>query len=196
MTTTNRKYNSKAKVEPAKTTPAEMAAAVGPAETLARQAHAGQTDLAGKPYIKHVKRIATASAPYGPAAVAAAWLHDTVEDTAVGLADIAASFPREISTIVWHLTRGATETYTEYINRLVSNKNETAILVKLADLRDHAEVTPESLSPGLARRYDLAYNRLTTSNTAVLKQLNPVDLESPFRAIITKHEAERNAGTA
>ena len=63
MTTTNRKYNSKAKVEPAKTTPAEMAAAVGPAETLARQAHAGQTDLAGKPYIKHVKRIATASAP-------------------------------------------------------------------------------------------------------------------------------------
>ena len=192
MTTKNRTY-AKGKPEAAKTTAAELTAAVRGAEKLARKAHAGQTDLAGKPYIKHVQRVAKAAARYGPAAAAAAWLHDTVEDTTVGPDQIAERFPPEIATLVWHLTRADTETYTGYISRMVSNKNATAILIKLADLRDHAEVTPETLNAGLARRYDLAYQELTRKNQAVRKQLEPDELHSPFTRIVEIHEARRIA---
>src|SRR5699024_8102125 len=49
------------------------------AKTLAQQAHAGQTDKAGRPYIEHVARVA-AQVAFWPEAEAVAWLHDVVED--------------------------------------------------------------------------------------------------------------------
>jgi (p)ppGpp synthase/HD superfamily hydrolase len=50
------------------------------AETIAREAHAGQTDQAGAPYIEHVARVAGSLDHFSDRAVG--WLHDVVEDTA------------------------------------------------------------------------------------------------------------------
>ena len=49
------------------------------ARTLATEAHAGQTDKAGQPYICHVARVAAAVRGDDDAEVVA-WLHDVAED--------------------------------------------------------------------------------------------------------------------
>lgn len=69
------------------------------AEQLARIAHAGQVDKQGLPYIEHVARVAAsvvtdvcATVPdTGSTAVAAAWLHDVLEDTPTTAADLLAA---------------------------------------------------------------------------------------------------------
>lgn len=49
------------------------------ARTLATEAHTGQTDKAGQPYICHVARVAAAVRGDDDAEVVA-WLHDVAED--------------------------------------------------------------------------------------------------------------------
>ena len=63
---------------------------VAAAEALARAAHAGQEDKAGQPYILHPQRVAARLS--SPETQVVAWLHDTVEDTDVTLAQIAEQF--------------------------------------------------------------------------------------------------------
>lgn len=53
-------------------------------EALARRAHAGQTDKAGIPYVEHVAAVAHGVRERGgDEQIAAAWLHDAVEDGVV-----------------------------------------------------------------------------------------------------------------
>ena len=78
------------------------------AAAVARDAHKGQKrKYSGRPYITHPGRVA-ARASILPGAtealVAAAWLHDTVEDTDIVLDDIKESFGEEIASIVDGLT--------------------------------------------------------------------------------------------
>ncbi len=55
-----------------------MSELVERAKELARLAHAGQVDKAGRPYIEHVARVAAACSD-DPEAEAVAWLHDVLE---------------------------------------------------------------------------------------------------------------------
>lgn len=54
-------------------------------EATARAAHAGQTDKAGRPYAEHLRAVAEGVRRRGGDAeqIAAAWLHDAVEDDAL-----------------------------------------------------------------------------------------------------------------
>lgn len=59
---------------------------IADAAAFAAQAHAGQVrKYTGEPYIRHPEAVAKLVQASGgdTAMVAAAWLHDTVEDTAV-----------------------------------------------------------------------------------------------------------------
>ena len=51
-------------------------------EALAREAHAGQTDKAGRPYAEHLAAVAHGVRARGGSdeQIAAGWLHDAVED--------------------------------------------------------------------------------------------------------------------
>ena len=51
-------------------------------EAIAREAHAGQTDKAGRPYAEHIAAVAEGVRARGGSEeqIAAAWLHDAVED--------------------------------------------------------------------------------------------------------------------
>ena len=62
------------------------------AMTIAYRAHHGQTDKAGLPYIHHPLHLAEQMDDEITCTVAL--LHDTVEDTAVTLEDLAREFPR------------------------------------------------------------------------------------------------------
>lgn len=71
---------------------------------LAASAHRTQTRKASDlPYISHPAAVASILVQAGvtnPNIIAAAWLHDVVEDTAVTIEDIAAQFPAEVVTLV------------------------------------------------------------------------------------------------
>lgn len=78
------------------------------ASQYAAQAHQGQVrKYGGAPYISHPARVAGETAMLPDATeemVAAAWLHDTVEDTDVALGDIRAVFGEKVAELVDGLT--------------------------------------------------------------------------------------------
>jgi len=77
------------------------------AREFAREAHKAQPrKYTGEPHFVHLEEVANlvANAGLSDAAVAAAWLHDVVEDQDVTVATITATFGMEIATMVLALT--------------------------------------------------------------------------------------------
>ncbi len=74
---------------------------------VALAAHAGQTRKSGEPYINHPMSVATIVARQGldDTTVAAALLHDAVEDTPVSLDDLERDFGTEVRLIVDGVTK-------------------------------------------------------------------------------------------
>jgi GTP diphosphokinase / guanosine-3',5'-bis(diphosphate) 3'-diphosphatase len=74
---------------------------------VAREAHKGQVRKTGDPYISHPLTVALMLAEYGldEQTVAAAFLHDTVEDTDVTLDDISSQFGPEIAQLIDGVTK-------------------------------------------------------------------------------------------
>lgn len=119
---------------------------------LAVEAHAGQADKNGDPYILHPLRVML-SVP--PECRVAAVLHDVVEDSAtVGHGDILALFGADVHAAVYALTRQKDEPYAEFIERCSANL--TARSVKIADLRDNLRPG----APHLRDKYEAALFKL------------------------------------
>lgn len=77
------------------------------ARMFATAAHAGQVrKYTGEPYVIHCREVATLIAEHGGCAeqIAAAWLHDTVEDTPVAIELIRDEFGLCVATLVEGLT--------------------------------------------------------------------------------------------
>jgi GTP diphosphokinase / guanosine-3',5'-bis(diphosphate) 3'-diphosphatase len=74
---------------------------------IADRAHAGQTRKSGEPYIHHPISVTAILAGYGmdQATLAAAILHDTVEDTEVTLPQIVTEFGQEIAYLIDGVTK-------------------------------------------------------------------------------------------
>lgn len=134
------------------------------AKEVATQAHQGQVDKNGSPYIGHPGRVAGhvtrhAAAEDLEAAQAVAWLHDVVEDTPVTLADLAQQFPAEVVAAVDAMTKRANEDRDAYYRRVRANRIARA--VKQADLDDNtdpartARLDPETRQR-LAKKYEHA----------------------------------------
>ena len=83
------------------------AEALRKAIALAEQAHAGQHRASGEPYISHTVAVAEilAGLNLDTETLIAAILHDTVEDTALTLEDIAASFGDSVARLVNGVTK-------------------------------------------------------------------------------------------
>ena len=101
---------------------------------IAVNAHAGQKDKAGAPYILHPLRVMMKMA--SDMEMIAAVLHDVIEDTACTLDKFRREgFPEEIIIALDYLTRREAETYSDFIKRV--KENALALRVKLADLEDN-----------------------------------------------------------
>ncbi|MFD4503987.1 HD domain-containing protein [Streptomyces sp. NPDC058457] len=109
-------------------------------EKLARAAHAAQTDKAGRPYAEHLAAVAHGVRARGgdPDQIAAAWLHDSVEDHALTeqWLETAAVSPRT-RAIVLALTKHPGEPPESYAHRILATPG--ALLVKEADLAHNAD---------------------------------------------------------
>lgn len=104
---------------------------------IAAQAHAGQVDKAGQPYILHPLRVMLAQT--SDAARMAGVLHDVVEDTEYSLDDLAEEgFGHDVLEALDAVTRRGDETYEEFIRR-VTSAGSVARSVKCADLLDNCD---------------------------------------------------------
>lgn len=123
-------------------TPIESPAAdlVMRAQAFAMDAHAGQTrkGAAREPYAVHLAEVASLTRAFGggDAAVAAAWLHDCIEDCAVVDGEIRAAFGDTVADLVGELT-DPPRTPRAQRRRLqvekAAGKSAQARLIKVAD---------------------------------------------------------------
>jgi (p)ppGpp synthase/HD superfamily hydrolase len=128
---------------------------------FAVQAHKGQKDKVGDPYILHPLRMMTRV--YGTHARMAALLHDVVEDTGHSLEDLRAlGVPAPVLAAVDCLTKRKGESYEQFVERVLTDP--IARKVKLADLEDNMDVRrlPEVNDKGRERltKYIRAWRRL------------------------------------
>lgn len=104
---------------------------------LAYNAHQGQHDLSGIPYIFHPYHLAEQMSDEVTTCVAL--LHDVVEDTEVTLSQLEQEFPREVTEAVRLLTHEEGIPYLDYVHALKANS--VARAVKLADLAHNSDET-------------------------------------------------------
>ncbi|MBB5536936.1 HD domain-containing protein [Rhizobium giardinii] len=129
---------------------------------LATEAHAGQVDKGGQPYILHPLRVMLAMAITDERIVAV--LHDVVEDTDVSCDDLywVHGFKPDIVTAIAALTRRNGEDYFDFIRRVAANSIAQA--VKIADLRDNLDpsrpLPDDANSRARAQKYRRALSML------------------------------------
>ena len=136
------------------------------AKELAKKLHEGMTDKYGNPYFEHLERVADRvwEMEYDMVDetseinlyVAAAYLHDVIEDTDYSVKELTDKFGEVIAEAVKLLTRDKEETYADYvigIKKSVFLEGKIARVVKLADLFDHL-MGPTPCPPNLIKRYE------------------------------------------
>lgn len=105
------------------------------AMNIAYQAHHGQTDKCGCPYVFHPFHLAEQM--QDEYTTCAALLHDVVEDTDMTIEQLAEEFPESIITAIKLLTHEDGVDYFEYVRALKGNPIAKA--VKLADLAHNSD---------------------------------------------------------
>jgi (p)ppGpp synthase/HD superfamily hydrolase len=99
---------------------------------IAAEAHAGQVDKIGVPYIEHPRAVAAGLAPFGVGMQMAGLLHDVVEDTEVTFNDLAdRGVPWTVVDIVQRVTKRPGVAYREMVEAIAGDY--AACLLKLAD---------------------------------------------------------------
>lgn len=132
------------------------------AASFAAWKHRHQTRKDGRtPYIAHTFRVAmTVRDVFGcddPAVIAAALLHDTIEDTLTDHDELSSLFGVEIADVVAALTKNmalpAAQREADYDTRLAS-ADWRARLIKLADVFDNHSDLPERSAEALGKMHD------------------------------------------
>ncbi|MFQ6851151.1 HD domain-containing protein [Streptomyces sp. 35M1] len=147
---------------------------VSEVEAIAREAHARQTDKAGRPYVEHLAAVAEGVRVRGgdEGQIAAAWLHDAVEDDALSAEWLAAAaLPQEVKDMVLAVTKRPGEELSSYTGRILATPG--ALLVKEADLVHNADPAR------LAVLDEPTRTRLTAKYAQVRGLLGLVGGESP-----------------
>lgn len=125
---------------------------------FAYQAHHGQLDYNGIPYIFH--SIHLAEQMDDEISCCVALLHDVVEDTDITLEDLAQEFPEEVIEALKLLTHEDGTDYFDYVRAI--RENPIAKKVKLADLNhnsDQSRCIGSGLSEVQLARWKQKYQR-------------------------------------
>lgn len=106
---------------------------------IATNAHAGQFDKGGNPYILHPLKVMHYTKSSDEEIQCIALGHDVIEDTSVTYKDLVeAGISTRVIDGIRALTKLPGETLEEYKVRVFSNKD--AMIVKMADLRHNSDI--------------------------------------------------------
>ncbi|MDP9698342.1 MULTISPECIES: HD domain-containing protein [Paenibacillus] len=106
--------------------------------SLALQAHKGQLDKGGQPYILHPLAVMNRVESMEEKIVAV--LHDAIEDSEVTIEELRGlGFSEEILTAIQLLTRSTEDSYEEFIEKTTTNR--TARNVKIADIKENMNIS-------------------------------------------------------
>lgn len=132
---------------------------------IAVQAHKGQVDKGGQPYILHPLRVMMSLETEKQKIVGV--LHDVLEDSQITMRDLAyEGFSNDILFALNLLSRYDLS-YSEYITRLADNDLATTT-VKIADLKDNMDIFRISaLSLTDIRRWRKYYDAYLYLNTGI-----------------------------
>ncbi|NED31078.1 HD domain-containing protein [Streptomyces sp. SID8499] len=155
---------------------------VAEVDALAAEAHAGQVDKIGVPYIEHVRAVAAGLAPFGDELVMAGLLHDIIEDTDWTATQLrTAGIPDRVVNAVEAVTNQSDVPYQDKIYRI--SHSSVATLVKIADNAhnsrpDRAAQLPEEKRVRLAAKYRAARDVLWAAADshdieAIVRIVNP-----------------------
>lgn len=114
---------------------------LGLAISIAAQAHEKVTDRGGNAYILHPIRLMMRLRTKDQELMQMAILHDVVEDCSEYSLEYLASlgFSDRVIAALDLLTHKKEDSYDAYIDKIATNKD--AILIKIQDLRDNADIT-------------------------------------------------------
>lgn len=105
---------------------------------IAMDAHDGQVDRAGKPYIYHPLTVASMTDNFD--AFVTALLHDVMEDSHYTTEDLQqAGIPDHIIAALRLLTHDKEEPYLDYVQSV--KENDLARAVKLCDLKHNSDLS-------------------------------------------------------
>ena len=121
--------------------------------TIACEAHQGQSSINGEPYILHPLRLLIKSKSNEERIIAV--LHDVIEKSNISLADLKnKGFDQNIISSIDSLSRRRSESYFDYIRRLMQNR--ISVKIKLLDLTDNIKIHNENNDNGI---YDAKINK-------------------------------------
>jgi len=132
---------------------------------LAYDAHNGQQDKSGVPYIFHPFHLAEQMEDEVTTCVAL--LHDVVEDTDVTMEELKELFPKEVTDALELLTHDDDTEYLEYVKKITTNP--VAKAVKIADMEHNMDesrlqageqIVPEEKINWWREKYSKAYKIL------------------------------------
>ena len=113
---------------------------------IACEAHQGQSSINGEPYILHPLRLLIKAKSNEERIIAI--LHDVIEKTNISLEDLKnKGFDQNIISSIDSLSRRRSESYIEYIERLMQNK--ISVKIKLLDLADNIKIHSENNYNGI-----------------------------------------------
>lgn len=149
--------------------PKQGMALVKLAESIARDAHAGQFRRDGTtPYIVHPGRVVARLDDESHIERAVAWLHDVIEDTSVSHEDLAGhGIPDAVLEALDTLTKKPGQDYEAYIQGVCMN--EYARPVKIADILDNLNDTP---SEAQVKKYTKALEAILRYDRVSLRDEN------------------------
>ena len=114
--------------------------------TIACEAHQGQSSINGEPYILHPLRLLVKAKSNEERIIAV--LHDVIEKSNITLADLKnKGFDQNIISAIDSLSRRRSESYIDYIGRLMQNR--ISVKIKLLDLADNIKMHSENNNNGI-----------------------------------------------
>jgi guanosine-3',5'-bis(diphosphate) 3'-pyrophosphohydrolase len=129
----------------------------------ATQAHAGQTRSGGEPYIGHPVRVANTIRQYKQshnidALIAAAYLHDTIEDTDATHEALHDLFGGLVASLVLELTSDLEQIKKvgkkDYLaKKMAHDMSSYGLVIKLADRLDNVQDIATAKSPAWRAKY-------------------------------------------
>ncbi len=151
-------------------------------DALAAEAHAGQVDRIGVPYVEHVRAVARGLAPFGAGLQMAGLLHDVLEDTGTSARDLLeAGVPPTVVDIVQRVTNRPGVPYQDMLRSAA--EHYPACLLKIADNANNSDPSRTArLPPDTAARLAAKYAHARTvlwpavpyeDVAAILRVLNP-----------------------